>query len=74
MGTALMARDALDGVPAEVRQIIDDDGASAWLRAALWSALLRDPVDALNDADALRAAIESWTAEVLRASGVTPPQ
>jgi hypothetical protein len=35
-----------------IEEILDDRAASFWLKAALRSALIRDPVDAANDADA----------------------
>lgn len=34
--------------------ILDDDTASHWLKAAIQDLMLRDPVDALNDAEELR--------------------
>lgn len=36
-----------------IDEILADPAASFWLKAALRSALLRDPVDAANDADVL---------------------
>ena len=39
--------------------ILGDHAASSWIRSALESALTRDPVDALNDALALAAALET---------------
>ena len=41
------------------QDILADQAASAWLRAALQTALKRDPVDALNDALALAAALDT---------------
>lgn len=38
--------------------IANDPAASFWLKQALASALLRDPVDAANDAAALVAALD----------------
>jgi hypothetical protein len=39
-------------------EILIDTTASEWLKAALESALARDPVDALNDALVLAATLE----------------
>ena len=39
--------------------ILTDNAATSWIRLALESALKRDPVDALNDALALAAALET---------------
>ena len=41
------------------QDILTDQAASSWLRSALQSALERDPVDALNDALALAAALDA---------------
>jgi hypothetical protein len=41
------------------QDILADQAASAWLRSALQSALERDPVDALNDALLLAAALDT---------------
>lgn len=37
----------------EIRQILNGPGTSYWLKNALTSALNRDPVDAVNDAELL---------------------
>jgi hypothetical protein len=37
----------------EIRQILSGQGTSYWLKNALTSALDRDPVDAVNDAELL---------------------
>lgn len=42
-----------------VETILADNAASSWIRLALESALTRDPVDALNDALALAAALDT---------------
>jgi hypothetical protein len=39
--------------PPEIEAVLQDVAASFWLRAALQSALVRDPVDAANDAEIL---------------------
>lgn len=41
------------------QDILADQAVSAWLRSALQTALKRDPVDALNDALALAAALDT---------------
>ena len=48
-----------------VEGVMSDESASDWLRAALRTALERDPVDALNDALALAAALEGRLRSVL---------
>ena len=40
-------------------QVLGDQAASSWLKLALESALERDPVDALNDALVLAAALDA---------------
>ncbi len=42
-----------------VQEILADEAASPWILSALTSALERDPVDALNDALALAAALDA---------------
>jgi hypothetical protein len=46
-------------------EILEDPAASDWLKAALRSALERDPVDALNDALLLAATLEERLRTVL---------
>jgi hypothetical protein len=41
------------------QDILADQAASSWLRSALRSALERDPIDALNDALVLAAALDA---------------
>jgi hypothetical protein len=48
-----------------VEEVIRDEAASDWLKTALRAALERDPVDALNDALALAAALEGRLRSVL---------
>jgi hypothetical protein len=48
-----------------VEAVIRDEAASDWLKTALRAALERDPVDALNDALALAAALEGRLRSVL---------
>ena len=49
-----------------VEEVMGDAAASDWLKTALRGALERDPVDALNDALALAAALEERLRTVLR--------
>lgn len=49
-----------------VEEVMSDAAASDWLKTALRGALERDPVDALNDALALAAALEERLRTVLR--------
>ena len=48
-----------------VEEVMTDEAASDWLKTALRTALERDPVDALNDALALAAALEQRLRTVL---------
>jgi hypothetical protein len=45
--------------------ILTDPAASDWLKSSLQSAVARDPVDALNDALVLAAALEDRLRHVL---------
>lgn len=47
------------GALPTVEEILTDKASSSWIRAALESALERDPIDALNDALALAAALDA---------------
>ena len=50
---------AVSGASPAAQDILTDQAASSWLRSALQSALERDPVDALNDALVLAAALDA---------------
>lgn len=50
---------AVPEVMPTARDILADEAASSWLRSALQAALERDPVDALNDALVLAAALDA---------------
>jgi hypothetical protein len=50
---------ATAGASPTAQDILSDQAASSWLRSALQSALERDPVDALNDALVLAAALDA---------------
>jgi hypothetical protein len=43
----------------EVAELLSDQAASDWLKESLERALLRDPVDALNDALLLASVLET---------------
>lgn len=62
MGTPVIRTDT---VPPAVAAILADEAASTWLRSALWSGLLRDPVDAARDAMVLADALEAWALQQL---------
>jgi hypothetical protein len=49
----------------DVTHILEDLSASEWLKAALRTAMARDPVDALNDALALAGVLEDRLRAVL---------
>ncbi len=50
---------AVPGDAPTAQDILADKAASSWLRAAQQAALERDPVDALNDALVLAAALDA---------------
>jgi hypothetical protein len=50
---------AVSSASPAAQDILADQAASSWLRSALRSALERDPVDALNDALVLAAALDA---------------
>lgn len=50
---------AMPVASATAQDILSDQAVSVWLRSALQSALERDPVDALNDALVLAAALDT---------------
>ena len=47
-----MTNDLPDDLPS-IEEVLRDPAASLWLRNALRAALVRDPVDAANDAEVL---------------------
>ncbi len=57
---------AVTGAVPTAKAILADDASSLWIRSALTSALERDPVDALNDALALAAALDVHLQSVLQ--------
>ena len=61
-------------LPADVLAVMTDDSASHWLRCNLFELIARrDPLDALNDAQALATALESWARHVFRVNGLELP-
>lgn len=53
--------DGLSDIPA----VLEDPAASFWLKAAIRSALARDPVDAANDAEVLYRLLARRCNEIL---------
>ena len=49
----------------QVREVMQDQSASQWLKASLRTALERDPLDALNDALLLAGLLEDRLREAL---------
>lgn len=56
-----------DDLPS-IEQILADPAASGWLKAALHTALSRDPVDAANDAEVLARVLDRWCRQILEQS------
>jgi hypothetical protein len=46
-------------------EMLNDPACSYWLKGALTSALMRDPVDAANDAEALARLLDAHCRKVL---------
>lgn len=51
-----------------IEQVLADPAASDWLKAALRSALSRDPVDAANDSEILAKLLDRWCSQLLERS------
>ncbi len=49
-----------------IARVLSDPCASFWLKNALRAALIRDPVDAANDAEVLFRLLDDWCREILR--------
>lgn len=49
-----------------IEEVLRDPSASFWLKAALRSALVRDPVDAANDAEVLARLLDRRCRSMLR--------
>ena len=52
----------------EIEEVFADPAASFWLKAALRSALSRDPVDAAHDSEVLARLLEQRCREILAGS------
>ena len=52
----------------EIDEVLADPAASFWLKAALRSALSRDPVDAAHDSEILARLLDRRCREILDAS------
>ena len=50
---------------ASILDVLEDPATSEWLKSSLTAALLRDPVDALNDALVLAALLDDHLRRVL---------
>lgn len=57
-------RSNADELP-EIEAVLEDPAASFWLKDALRSALLRDPVDAANDSEVLARLLDRSAATSL---------
>lgn len=55
-------------IKALVRDIVDDPATSTWLSLALQDAMVRDPIDAANDAETLERVL-TMRAELAIRSG-----
>jgi hypothetical protein len=66
-----MSAESKAGDLPTIDEILDDPAASFWLKAALSSALSRDPVDAANDADVLARVLERRCRNVLDVTATT---
>ncbi len=51
-----------------IEQVLTDPAASDWLKAALHSALSRDPVDAANDSEILAKLLDRRCRQILQRS------
>lgn len=59
-------RSNADELP-EIEAVLEDPAASFWLKDALRSALLRDPVDATNDSEVLARLLDRRCRDILEA-------
>jgi hypothetical protein len=58
----------------EIDQLLNDKAASYWLKSALSSALKRDPIDALNDAEILFSTLFRRASAILNECEKPPHQ
>jgi hypothetical protein len=59
-----MKNDLPDDLPS-IEEVLRDPAASLWLRNALLAALVRDPVDAANDAEVLARLLDRRCRSIL---------
>ena len=59
-----MKNDLPDDLPS-IEEVLRDPAASLWLRNALRAALVRDPVDAANDAEVLTRLLDRRCRSIL---------
>jgi hypothetical protein len=59
-----MKKDLPDDLPS-IEEVLRDPAASLWLRNALRAALVRDPVDAANDAEVLARLLDRRCRSIL---------
>jgi hypothetical protein len=59
-----MTNDLPDDLPS-IEEVLRDPAASLWLRNALRAALIRDPVDAANDAEVLARLLDRRCRSIL---------
>lgn len=59
-----MKNDLPDDLPS-IEEVLRDPAASLWLRNALRAALVRDPVDAANDAEVLARLLDRRCRSIL---------
>jgi hypothetical protein len=57
-----------------LEEYLEDPAASDWFKTVLNSALQRDPVDALNDAEVLVTILRSELDKYLKKNEFTPPK
>jgi len=62
-----MRSDPVAGDLPSIAEVLADPAASFWLKAALRSALCRDPVDAAHDSEILAHLLEQRCDEILSA-------
>jgi hypothetical protein len=58
----------------EIDEVLADPAASFWLKAALHSALFRDPVDAAHDSEILARLLERRCREILESVSEHPTE
>jgi hypothetical protein len=58
-----------DDLPT-IKAVLQDPAASFWLKAALHSALSRDPVDAANESELLARLLDRRCRDILERSSV----